>query len=254
LRAAEPIPGHSANGEAFDEGPRQAAVFIEGCGKVNFPVTTKSAEAQKFFNQGVGQIHGFWYFEAERSFRQVAMIDPDCAMAYWGCAMANVNNEKRASGFIAEATKRKAKASKREQAWIDTLQSFYADLKKDKKQRATELIKDIEDIASDYQDDLEAKAFLGWAIWQGKSAGVPMVSRETVDALLKQVFAKEPLHPAHHYIIHLWDDSKPARGAAKAPRASPTCGTCRGTPSPRWTAMWTGPGSRKPPPAWITPT
>lgn len=234
LRAAEPSPGHSANGEAFDEGPRQAAVLIEGCGKVNFPVTTKSVEAQKFFNQGVGQIHGFWYFEAERSFRQVAMLDPDCAMAYWGCAMANVNNEKRASGFIAEATKRKAKASKREQAWIDMLQNYYADLKKDKKLRATDLIKDIGDIVSDYQDDLEAKAFLGWSIWQGKSAGVPMVSRETVDALLKQVFAKEPLHPAHHYIIHLWDDSKPSRAVASAAKC--------GQSAPGIAHMWHMPG------------
>ena len=216
LTAADPLPGHSLHGEAFDEGPRQAAVLIEGCGRVKFPITTKSAEAQKFFVQGVGQIHGFWYFEAERSFRQVAMLDPDCAMAYWGCAMANVNNEKRATGFIAEATKRKDKASMREQAWIAALQNFYADLKKDKKQRAMDFIKDLEGIIHDNPDDLEAKAFLAWAIWKAKDAGVPMVSRESVDALIQQVFAKEPMHPAHHYIIHLWDDSKPSRAVGSA--------------------------------------
>jgi hypothetical protein len=42
---------------------------MEGMGNVSFPITTKSAEAQKFFDQGVGQQHGFSYFEAERSFR-----------------------------------------------------------------------------------------------------------------------------------------------------------------------------------------
>ncbi len=67
-----------------------------GTGNVHFPVTTRVSEAQQFFDQGVGQLHGFWYFEAERSFRQVLLLDPDCAMAYWGMAMANTNNDKRA--------------------------------------------------------------------------------------------------------------------------------------------------------------
>ena len=79
--AADPLPGHSAHGEVFDEGPRQAAYLMEGTGAVTFPMTTAAPEAQAFFNQGVGQLHGFWYFEAERSFRQVAKLDPNCAMA-----------------------------------------------------------------------------------------------------------------------------------------------------------------------------
>ena len=109
-------PGHSLHGEAFDEGPRQKAYLMKGMPKVDFAVSTKSTEAQAFFNQGVGQLHGFWYFEAERSFRQVAALDPECAMAYWGMAMANVNNEKRAKEFIAKARAKKASATPRERA------------------------------------------------------------------------------------------------------------------------------------------
>ena len=90
----DPLAGHSAHGEVFNEGPRQAAVLIEGTGNVHFPVTTASAEAQRFFDQGVGQLHGYWYFEAERSFRQAAALDRDCAMAYWGMAMANFKKGK----------------------------------------------------------------------------------------------------------------------------------------------------------------
>ena len=90
-----------------------------GTGNVSFNVSTKVALAQQFFNQGIGQLHGFWYFEAERSFRQVAMLDVECAMAYWGMAMANFENEKRATGFIKEAVERKQGASKREQLWIE---------------------------------------------------------------------------------------------------------------------------------------
>src|SRR5512142_526945 len=60
-------PGHSAHGEAFNEGPRQRAYLMKGIFRVHFPVTTKSSLAQKYFEQGVVQLHGFWYFEAERS-------------------------------------------------------------------------------------------------------------------------------------------------------------------------------------------
>src|SRR5438128_822432 len=98
---AVPAAGHSIHGEAFDDGPRQKAYLMQGMGRIQFAVTTARPEAQAFVNQGVGQLHSFYYFEAERSFRQAAAIDPDCAMAYWGLAMANVNNAKRAKGFLA---------------------------------------------------------------------------------------------------------------------------------------------------------
>src|SRR6185369_17215648 len=76
-KTAEPtvLAGHSYHGEVFNEGPRQKAYLMGGTGDVSFPVTTKSPEAQQFFNQGLGQVYGFWYFEAERSFRQVAALD-----------------------------------------------------------------------------------------------------------------------------------------------------------------------------------
>ena len=84
----------------------------------HFPATTKKPEAQAFIDQGVAQLHSFYYFESERSFRQAAKIDPDCAMAYWGMAMSNVNNAKRAKEFLKEARKRAASASRREQLYI----------------------------------------------------------------------------------------------------------------------------------------
>src|SRR5688572_20487259 len=114
-----PAAGHSMHGEAFNEGPRQGAYLMGGTGRVKFAVTTTSPPAQQFFEQGVGQLHGFWYWEAERSFRQAATIDPQCAMAYWGMAMANVNNNDRALKFIREAVKRKEGVSRRESLYID---------------------------------------------------------------------------------------------------------------------------------------
>lgn len=78
-----PLPGHSYHGAIFDEGPRQKAYLMGTCGDVSFPATSKNPEVQAFINQGIAQLHGFWYLEAERSFRQAATLDPDCAIAYW---------------------------------------------------------------------------------------------------------------------------------------------------------------------------
>jgi hypothetical protein len=62
-------PGHSAHGEAFNEGARQAAYLMGGTGRVHFKITTSKPEVQQYFDQGLGQYYGFWYFESERSFR-----------------------------------------------------------------------------------------------------------------------------------------------------------------------------------------
>jgi peroxiredoxin/tetratricopeptide (TPR) repeat protein len=225
--------GHSDHGETFNEGPRQRAFLMGNTGAVRFPVTTANTEAQQFINQGVGQLHGFWYYEAERSFRQSAALDPNCAIAYWGMALANANNEKRARGFIAEAVKRKAGVTERETLYIDALEAFLkedstqSDSKKEQgkeKERHEAYAKALERILYKFPDDLEAKALLGLQLWLNRSHGSPITSHLAVDALLKDVLAVEPLHPCHHYRIHLWDYEKAelaldsaARGGQAAP-------------------------------------
>eukprot|EP01046_Picozoa_sp_COSAG06_P114197 COSAG06_NODE_60983_length_269_cov_0.605882_1_plen_89_part_11 len=42
----EVLEGHSAHGDAFNEGPRQSAYLMGGTGNIHFPVTTDSKEAQ----------------------------------------------------------------------------------------------------------------------------------------------------------------------------------------------------------------
>ena len=126
-------PGHSTHGDAFDEGPRQAAVLMRGMGSVSFPITTMSVDAQKFFEQGVAQLHGFWYYEAERSFRQAAKFDDTAPMPYWGMAMSNVNNEKRATGFMKQAMSRREKATPRERLYIDAHNAHFSSGKKSRR-------------------------------------------------------------------------------------------------------------------------
>ncbi len=211
------LAGHSYHGEAFNEGPRQKAYLMEGTGNVRFPVSTTVALAQQFFNQGVGQLHGFWYFEAERSFRQAAMLDEKCAMAYWGMAMANFENRKRAVGFIREAVERKQGASERERLWIDGLNDYLNSSQKDEKTAKQNYIRSFEEIIHSYPDDIEARAFLAVRLWQF-NRDLPIVSHQAVDSILDQVFALNPMHPAHHYRIHLWDREKPERALESAAR------------------------------------
>ena len=213
---SKPAPGHSHAGESFDDGPRQTAIRIDGTGNVSFPVTTSWSKGQQMFNQGIGQLHGFWYYEAERTFRQIAAEDPNCAMAYWGMSMANWENTKRSKGFIAKAVELKDKVSEREKLYISAQESFLADEPKDVKKRRQKLIEDIENIIHEYPDDLEAKAILVVRLWQFSHRGIPIGSRESVDAIMQQIFKENPMHPAHHFRIHLWDGKKPVRALSSA--------------------------------------
>ncbi|HVW02627.1 MAG TPA: peroxiredoxin family protein [Planctomycetaceae bacterium] len=231
---AAPLAGHSTHGEAFNEGPRQKAYLMGTTGKVRFPVTTRSPEAQQFIEQGVGQLHGFWYFEAERSFRQAAALDPECAMAYWGMAMANTENDKRAKSFIAEAVKRKENLTEREKMYIDAREKYLKVDGDKRKDRGREYARDLERILYKFPDDVEARALLALQLWQNDGKGAPISSYLAIEALLQQVFAAEPMHPAHHYRIHLWDYEK-------ADMALPSAARC-GQSSPGIAHMWHMPG------------
>ena len=59
----------------------------EKLGRVNFR-TSCTPKAQTQFNRAVAWLHSFEYEEAEKSFNEVAVTDPRCAMAHWGIAMS----------------------------------------------------------------------------------------------------------------------------------------------------------------------
>ena len=214
--------GHSVAGEAFDEGPRQAASLIDGvAGICHFPVTTSKPEAQQFFDQGVAQLHGFWFLEAERTFRQVLRLDADCTMAWWGLAMANVENPERAKMLIADGMgKKRDHLTAKENAWLQSLSDYYEKRKggDDDKARLRNLVRDWEQIVVDHPDDVEAKAFLVGRIWRNDAyAGVKISSHLSLDAMAREVLAVAPRHPGiHHYRIHFWNHEKDERALDSA--------------------------------------
>lgn len=213
-------PGHSMHGQIFNEGPRHRARLMLGMPGIRFGITTTNEQARSFFLQGVGQLHGFWYLEAERSFRESAFQDTNCAMAYWGMAMANINNPTRAAGFIQEADRRKGPVSRHEKLWIGSLAEFHRDPKRDEKERRREYTRALENIIHEFPDDVEAKAFLVFHLWDSSYKGWPIGSAQAVESLLKEIFAQQPMHPAHHYRIHLWDGEKDESAIRAVPSAS----------------------------------
>src|SRR5689334_4691954 len=83
------LPGSRA------QSPGERAPLFEGLGRFHRPVTTASAEAQRYFDQGLLLCFAFNHQEAIRSFEQASRLDPACAMAFWGIALANgphINN------------------------------------------------------------------------------------------------------------------------------------------------------------------
>ncbi|MCA9127033.1 MAG: redoxin domain-containing protein [Planctomycetales bacterium] len=223
----ETLAGHSYHGEAFNEGPRQAAYLMQGMGNVSFATSTKNVLAQRFIDQGVAQLHGFWYYEAERSFRQAAVLDPQCAMCYWGMAMANTSNRKRAVEFAEKADQLAKQCSPRERLFIKSVVNYCKEQDEDgksisKKQRAQQYTHDLEAIVEEYPDDIEAKAFLAVQLYLNSQADLPIVSHVAIDALIQDIFDAAPMHPAHHYRIHLWDRHKAERALASAADCGPS--------------------------------
>src|SRR3977135_228314 len=75
--------------------PLLPAKLLPGMGVTkDFPVTTTSEDARKFFLQGVSQIHSFWFQESERSCTQALEFDKTMRVAY-GCVAVSAASDYR---------------------------------------------------------------------------------------------------------------------------------------------------------------
>src|SRR6266853_5232277 len=119
-------------------GPAKAksATLMTGYGTWHHPVSTKNAQAQAFFDQGLRLIYSFNHDEAARSFHRAAELDPRLAMAYWGIAEAvgpNYNDPASEGRFVqAHAAIEKAQtlvadASESDKAYIAALAMRFPD-------------------------------------------------------------------------------------------------------------------------------
>lgn len=204
-------------------------------GTLHYPITTAVPLAQWYFDQGLRLYYAFNHQEAIRSFQEGARLDPDCAMCYWGIALAygpNINAPMdAASGRFAYAAIQQAgqhvnRVSNREQALIRALATRYtAEPPADRAELDAAYSRAMADVAQRFADDPEVKTLYAeslmdlspWAYWAAD--GKPKPNTTTLLSQLEQVLAAEPDHPgANHFYIHAVEAVQPERALATAER------------------------------------
>lgn len=213
--------------------PKPATLMV-GLGDLHHPVSTKSAPAQQFFDQGLRLIYGFNHDEAARSFQRAADLDPKLALAYWGVAEAvgpNYNDPASDDRFaeahnaIQKAVDLSGGASPAEQAYIQAMAlRFPADPKADRRQAAEAYHEAMREVAKKFPDDLDAATLFAesgmnlhpWGLWH--KDGTPEEGTDEIVATLESVLKRDPNHMgAIHYYIHTVEASaSPQRALAAA--------------------------------------
>lgn len=198
--------------------------ILPGLGNLHYPITTSSLEAQKFFEQGLRLIYAFNHWEAIQSFREAARLDPDCAMAYWGLALAfgpNLNDwnpkdrERIALESIEKAKANKSRISQVEKDFIDALAARYNGKAYGVRDSLnTAYAESMARIARQYPEDAEIQTLyadalmntMPWDYWE--KDGTPKDQTSEAKKVLEKVLLKFPNHPgAHHLYIHLVEAS-----------------------------------------------
>jgi tetratricopeptide (TPR) repeat protein len=232
---------HAAHAAA----PSKPATIMTGLGTLHHPVSTKSVQAQQFFDQGLRLIYAFNHDEAGRSFHRAAELDPKLAIAWWGVAEAigpNYNDPAsderfaQANDAIQKAVDLSEGASPSEKAYIQALaKRFPADPKADRYKAAQEYRDAMREVVKNFPDDLDAATLFAeagmnlhpWGLWHVD--GTPEEGTEEVVATLESVLKRDPDHMgAIHYYIHSVEASRsPQRalaGANKLAAMAPAAG------------------------------
>lgn len=200
-------------------------------------VTTDSAEAQRWFDQGIQLLYGYNHDEAIRSFEKAAEVDPKCAMGWWGSAYAHglhINNPimtEEKSKLAFEAAQKAVRALDNElpveKVLVQAVVQRYAwPAPQDRAPLDQAYANAMEKAWHQFPDDPDVGALFAeslmnlqpWDLWTRE--GVPKGRAMEVVAVLERTLAKAPMHPgANHFYIHAIEASPwPSRGTEAADR------------------------------------
>ena len=194
--------------------------IYDGLGSYTRKVTTKSEEAQRYFNQGLAFLHGFNHSAAIRSFQQAAELDPTCAMAHYGVALAagpHINFPMLPPPMAELAWKELMLAQQNidnttpvERALIEALGKRYANPEPQDRAPLDKAYADaMREVWKQYPNDPDVGAFFAesmmdlspWNQWTHE--GQPNPGTDEIIATLDAVLKLNENHPfANHLYIH----------------------------------------------------
>ena len=218
----------------------RGAQLYDGLGRFHRTVSTQSAQAQAYFDQGMRLLWAFNHDEATRSFAQAATVDPDCAACYWGVALTvgpnynltSVDEVRVRVAFEAlnAARAHAAGASAVERALIEALGARYPTAHAPAQGAGETLLaayaQAMEGVAQRFPDDDDVQVMTAeaemtvhaWKLWTPQ--GQPVAGTLVIEARLEAVLKRDPDHPgANHYYVHVMEESPtPQAAVASAER------------------------------------
>lgn len=206
-----------------DLATRAGAPLFDDMGEHHHPITTNDADAQRYFDQGVIIDFAFNHAESVRSFKAAQTLDPECAMCFWGEALAlgpNINvtsngkvvmsddERRRAYAAIQKALALKSQVSEAERDYIDALATRYTGDPSTPREPLDEAyVNAMRQLYQKYPGDDDAASLFAesmmntmpWDYWLDPENPKPL----TVEVLdvLETVLGRSPQHPL---AIHLY--------------------------------------------------
>jgi tetratricopeptide (TPR) repeat protein len=200
--------------------------LYEGLGTTGRKVTAANPEAEQYVVQGIRFLYGFSHGAAIRSFEQAAKLDPTCAMAYWGIAMANgphVNfplvpppNAEAAWKNLQLARGHADRCTPVEKDLIEALSARYADPQPEDRSALDKAYADaMRKVWQKHPDDADVGAWFAesmmdlspWNQWTREGKANP--GTEEIVATLEAVMKLNINHPlANHLYIHAMEASQ----------------------------------------------
>jgi len=218
----------------------KGAQLFDGLGSFHRKITTRSALAQKYFDQGMRFIWAFNHDEATLSFAKAAQIDPKCASCYWGVALTlgpnyNMPMMSAERARVGWAAVRKAQANARrvtsvERALIAAVAKRYRGNGEvdptNSKPLLTAYVDAMRQVAAKYPNDLDVQTMYAeglmntnpWKLWNDD--GTPNPGTHEIVTTLENILKKDPRHPgANHYYIHAVEASQHPEQAVRSAEA-----------------------------------
>lgn len=200
---------------------------MPGWGNHSYKVNTADDSARFYFNQGLTMYYSYHAREAIASFKEAARFDNNCAMAYWGQALAmgpgynssyGYHMGKNVPGAILEMNQKLGYASPKEKELIAVMQTRYntSDTSDAQRKQLNEAYAEgMKQLMLKYPDDNDIKALYidavmlihAWNFWNPDGSAQPWTSE--LVTLCETILKNDPRHPgALHYHVHVTEASR----------------------------------------------